>query len=114
MACRLEASNSSKEYKVFRKYFETLNQTIGVAGIQIAGACFADNLITTETFNLARLHTTTAYERNGHLLNGILGAVQIDPDNLIKFIRILEDHPPLDATAKEMKQNLGKEEHFEA
>jgi hypothetical protein len=60
--------------------------------------------------DLATLRGTTAYEKNGHLLNGILIAVQLDPKNLMKFFRILEDHPPLDTIAKEMKQYLGKEE----
>jgi hypothetical protein len=56
--------------------------------------------------DLATLRGTTAYEKNGHLLNGILIAVQLDPKNLMKFFRILEDHPPLDTIAKEMKQYL--------
>jgi hypothetical protein len=99
---------ATREYKVLKKHFERLNHAIGDTGTLIAGGCFSHDLISRETLELATLNTATLSMRNGNLLKGILSAVVTSPDNLMKFIWILEKFPPLDIIAMEMKRDLGK------
>jgi hypothetical protein len=93
----------SIEYEVLQEYFDKLTQAIGDTGISIAISCFSSKIISEHSMDQATLGGTATLIKNYHLLKAILSAVVSSPENLIKFLSILEMFPPLDSNAKEIK-----------
>ena len=96
---------STKEYLVIQKYFSRLYHVIDDP-VSLAISLFSAGLISDWTMK-ASCETSYVIVRNYHLLDGIIGAVVCNPNNLLKIISILEDHPPLDSIAQEMKTDYG-------
>ena len=97
---------STKEYLVIQKYFSRLHHVIDDP-VSLAIGMFSAGLISDWTMMKASCETSCVIVRNYHLLNGMKGAVVCNPNNLIKIISILDDHPPLDSIGQEMKTDYG-------
>ena len=99
-------SSASKEYQVLQKYYGKLIRAISDPVI-LAADLFSAGLIS----DLIRMKATNESDwlitRNDHLLNGMIGAIVCDPNNLTKFISILEVNTPLDSIARDMKTDYG-------
>ena len=107
MASPIDPSDpSTKESLVMQKYFSRLHHVIDDS-VSLAVSLFSAGLISDWTMMKASCETSCVIVRNYHLLNGMKGAVVCDPNNLIKIISILEDYPPLDSIAQEMKTDYG-------
>ena len=102
---------STKEYLVIQKYFSRLHHVIDDP-VSLAIGFFSAGLISDWTMMKASCETSCVIVRNYHLLNGMKGAVVCNPNNLIKIISILEDHPPLDSIGQEMKTDYGNGFHL--
>lgn len=98
--------STSKEYQILQKYYGKLIRAISDPVI-LAADLFASGLIS----DLIRMKATNESDwvitRNDHLLNGMIGAIACDPNNLMKFISILEKNTPLDSIARDMKTDYG-------
>jgi hypothetical protein len=94
---------ATREYNLLQKYLGRLELMLGES---IAVACFAEELISEQTLEKATLDSSAPFTRSYHLTKGILSAVAIDPNNLMKFISILEKEPSLDSITRDMKQDL--------
>ena len=98
--------SASKEYQVLQKYYGKLIRAISDPVI-LAADLFASGLIS----DLIRMKATNENDwlitRNDHLLNGIIGAIVCDSNNLMTFISILEVNTPLDSIAHDMKTDYG-------
>ena len=110
MASPINPSDSfipfTKEFLVIQKYFSRLHHVIDDP-VSLAVSLFSAGLISDGTMMKASCETNCVIVRNYYLLNGMKGAIVCDPNNLIKIISILEDYPPLDSIAQEMKTDHG-------
>lgn len=99
-------SSTSKEYQVLRKYYGKLIRAISDPVI-LAADLFASGLISDFIRMKATNESDWLITRNDHLLTGMMGAIACDPNNLMKFISILEENTPLDSIAQDMKTDYG-------
>ena len=106
---------ATKEYKVLKKKANRLQQAISDPKL-LSIDFFSENLISRSTFQKVNVPLTTPDAQSYVLIDNLLRAVVIDPDNFHKLLEVLENHPPLlTAVAKEIKEDYGislSESHF--
>ena len=98
---------ATKEYKVLKRKTSRLQQAITDPKL-LSIDLFSKNLISRSTFQKVNVPVTTPDAQSYELIDNLLRAVVIDPDNFQKLLEVLENHPPLlTAVGKEMKEDYG-------
>ncbi|XP_019849065.1 PREDICTED: uncharacterized protein LOC109580417 isoform X2 [Amphimedon queenslandica] len=96
--------SSTKELKVLRRNASKLQRTISDHRL-LSMDLYSAELISLTTLQKVNVPVTTPDAQSYEIINNLIRAVVVDPDNFHKLLQVLEDHPPLlTAVAKEMKE----------
>ena len=98
---------STKELKILKRNASKLQRAISDHRL-LSMDLFSAGLISLPTLQKVNVPVTTPDAQSYEIINNLLRAVVVDPDNFQKLLVVLENHPPLlTAVAKEMKEDYG-------
>ena len=99
---------ATKEYQVLKRNTGRLQEAITDPKL-LSIYLLSVDLISRSTLQKVNVPVTTPDAQSYVLIDNLLRAVVIDPDNFHKLIEVLENHPPLlTAVAKEIKEDYGR------
>uniref|UniRef100_A0A1X7TK74 Uncharacterized protein n=1 Tax=Amphimedon queenslandica TaxID=400682 RepID=A0A1X7TK74_AMPQE len=95
---------ATKEYQVFKRNTGKLQEALSDPKL-LSMYLLSVDLISLSTLRKVNVPATTPNAQNYEIIDNLLRAVAIDPNNFHKLLKVLENHPPLlTAVAKEMKE----------
>ena len=98
---------ATKEYEVLKGNASKLQRVITDPKL-LSMDLFSINLISSYTLHKVNAAVTTPDAQSYELINNLLQAVIVDPNNFQKLLQVLEKYPPLmTVVAKEMKEEYG-------